>query len=76
MRRTLVPRIRASRLIEPVSGTLLLRDLKAAKSVAVSALDGAGRPSGEAVQAKKTAAGWEFPLGATVTPWYYISVQR
>jgi len=63
-------------LIEPVTGTLVLRDLKPAKTVAVSALDGAGRPIGEPVQAKKTGAGWEFSLGATVTTWYYISVQR
>ena len=63
-------------LIEPVAGTLVLRDLKGAKAVAVSALDGAGRGIGEAVQAKKTPAGWEFPLGATVTTWYYVSVQR
>jgi len=63
-------------LIEPVTGTLVLRDLKPAKTIAVSALDGAGHPIGEPIQAKKTAAGWEFPLGTTVTTWYYISVQR
>jgi len=50
--------------------------LKAAKSVSASALDGSGHPIGEAVEAKKTVAGWEIPLGATVTTWYVISVRR
>ena len=63
-------------LIEPVSGTLVLRAIQSAKTVTASALDGAGHPIGEPIQAKKTPAGWALPIGAPVTTWYVVSVQR
>jgi hypothetical protein len=63
-------------LIEPVTGTVVLREIRAAKAVGASALDGAGRPIGDPIQAKKTAAGWAFPIGSPATTWYVISVQR
>ena len=28
------------------------------------------------LKAKKTAAGWELPIGTPVTPWYVIAVSR
>lgn len=63
-------------LIEPVSGTVVLRELQAAKAVSASALDGAGHPLGEPIEAKKTPAGWQFPIGGTVTTWYLVTVKR
>ncbi len=63
-------------LIEPVTGTVVLRDIQAAKAVSASALDGAGHPMGEPIQAKKTAAGWALAIGSPVTTWYVVSVKR
>jgi hypothetical protein len=63
-------------LIEPVTGTVTLRNLAGAKAVTAAALDGAGKPIGGPIQAKKTAAGWEIPVGDPVTTWYVISVRR
>ncbi len=63
-------------LIEPVSGTVMLRNLDQAAAVSMSALDGAGKAIGEAIQAKKTADGWVLPIGDPVTTWYVVSVRR
>ena len=63
-------------LIEPVTGTVVLHDIQAAKAVSASALDGAGHPIGGPIQAKKTAAGWVLPIGNPVTTWYVVSVRR
>ena len=62
--------------IEPVTGTITLRNLDAAKSVSAIALDGSGRASGDPIVAKKTDAGWEIGVGQTVTPWYELEVGR
>lgn len=63
-------------LIEPVTGTVVLRNLAAAKAVRVAALDGSGKPIGVSASAKKTAVGWVIPVGDPVTTWYVISVTR
>jgi hypothetical protein len=63
-------------LVEPVAGTVTLRHIERATAVSVSALDGAGKPLGAAIQAKKTAAGWAFPIGEPTTTWYVVSVSR
>ncbi|MDR3699192.1 MAG: hypothetical protein P4L56_06120 [Candidatus Sulfopaludibacter sp.] len=63
-------------LIEPVAGTVTLRNLDQAAAVSMSALDGAGKATGEAIQAKKTADGWVLPLGDPVTTWYVVTVRR
>ena len=63
-------------LIEPVSGTVVLRNLQGAVAVTAAALDGAGRPIGEPIPAKKTAEGWALAIGDPVTTWYAVSVQR
>jgi hypothetical protein len=63
-------------LIEPVSGTVTLRNIEGATGVSVAALDGAGKPIGEAIQAKKTAAGWAIPIGEPTTTWYLVSLRR
>ena len=63
-------------LIEPVAGRLTLRNLENASGVSVIALDGAGKPIGELIQAQKTGGGWSFPIGVPVTTWYVVSVRR
>jgi hypothetical protein len=63
-------------LIEPVKGTVTLRGMMGAKSVSAAALDGSGRPIGEPLTGKKTAAGWEISIGSPVTTWYVMSVNR
>ena len=63
-------------LIEPVTGTVVLRNLKAAVSVTATALDGSGKPLGAAMPAKKAADGWAIALGNPVTTWYVLEVKR
>lgn len=63
-------------LIEPVAGTVTLRGLEGAVAVSGAALDGAGHPTGDAIAARKTAQGWELPIGDPVTTWYVITVKR
>ena len=63
-------------LIEPVTGTVTLRGIEGAKSVKAEALDGSGKPLGEPIAGKKTAGGWEIPIGTPVTTWYVVSVAR
>ena len=63
-------------LIEPVTGTLVLRQLDDAVSVRVTALDGAGRALGEPIPAAKTRDGWTITLGEPATTWYVVTVGR
>ena len=64
-------------LIEPVTGTVMLRDLESGQSgERVRARRRGARRIGEPIQAKKTAAGWALPIGSPVTTWYVISVNR
>lgn len=63
-------------LIEPVTGTITLRNLKRATKVSAIALDGSGRPIGDPIIARKTDSGWEIPVGDPVTTWYEVSVER
>lgn len=63
-------------LVEPVTGTIALRDLDGAIAVSAVALDGAGNAIGEPIPATKTPAGWVLPIGNPVTTWYVVSVKR
>jgi hypothetical protein len=63
-------------LIEPVAGTVTLRNIQGASAVSAAALDGSGKPIGNEIQAKKTADGWVLPIGDPVTTWYVVSVRR
>ena len=67
---------RSPTLIEPLTGTITLRNLVGAKRVTAQALDGAGHRLGEPIVAQKTAAGWEIPVGKPVTTWYEVAVER
>jgi hypothetical protein len=59
-----------------VTGTVTLRSIEGARSVTAAALDGSGKPIGDPIAAKKTAGGWEIPVGNPVTTWYVLSVKR
>jgi hypothetical protein len=63
-------------LIEPVTGTVVLRNLQGATAVSAIALDGSGKPLGAAVPGKKTADGWAVAIGDPVTTWYVVEVKR
>lgn len=63
-------------LVEPVTGTIALRNLDGAIAVSAVALDGAGNAIGEPIPATKTPAGWMLPIGNPVTTWYVVSVKR
>lgn len=66
----------APTVIEPVTGQLLLRNLANARKVTCTALDGRGLPIGAPSNAQKTADGWQLQLGAAVTTWYEIKIDR
>jgi len=64
-------------LIEPVTGTITLRALSGrVRAVSATALDGAGRPIGAPIPARRTPAGWVLPIGAPATTWYLVRVER
>ena len=67
---------RSPTLIEPVTGTIILRNLEHAKKVSVKALDGSGGPIGDPLIAKKSGVGWEITVGEPATTWYEVSVER
>ncbi|HJZ95985.1 MAG TPA: hypothetical protein VKE70_05735, partial [Candidatus Solibacter sp.] len=63
-------------VVEPVTGRITLRNLKGARRVTISALNGSGRPIGKPAAAEKTADGWRFAIGDPVTTWYEIQVEK
>jgi hypothetical protein len=67
----------APSLIEPVTGTVTLRALSGpVRGVSATALDGAGKPIGAPIAGRRTSDGWELPIGAPVTTWYLVRVDR
>jgi hypothetical protein len=62
--------------IEPVRGSVVLRDLQGAKAVFVQPLDGAGRALGDELAAKRSELDWEIPVGQPPTTWCVIRVAR
>lgn len=63
-------------LIEPVTGTVTLRNLEGAKAVTAVALDGARKPVGGTIAGIRASEGWSLPVGEPVTVWYLVTVQR
>jgi hypothetical protein len=61
-------------LIEPVVGTITLRNLQEAKGVQVRALDGSGQPLGPPIRAMQQGGDWQFSIGTVVTTWYEVTV--
>jgi hypothetical protein len=66
----------APTLIEPLTGTIVLRNLADAVRVSAQPLDGTGHSLGDPLSALKTAAGWELAVGQPATPWYLITVDK
>jgi hypothetical protein len=67
---------RAPTLIEPLTGTVILRNLVGASRVSAQPLDGTGHRLGESIAAQKTAAGWEIAVGKPATTWYEVKIER
>jgi hypothetical protein len=67
---------RSPTLIEPLTGTVVLRNLVGATHVSAQPLDGSGHRLGEPIAAQETAAGWEIAVGKPATTWYEVRVTR
>lgn len=67
---------KAPTVIEPVSGEVKLTNLQGATAVLAQPLDGAGRPLGAAISAKRDGQSWVLPIGQPVTTWFAVSVSR
>ena len=63
-------------LIDQVRGAITLRNLKGARAVLLQPIDGAGQPEGAALPASRHGNDWVLQLGAPVTTWYEITVER
>lgn len=63
-------------LIEPVTGSLLLRGIEPCESIDLQPLDGGGRALGTPSRATRTSGGWRIKLGEVVTPWYQLTITR
>lgn len=59
-----------------MTGAVTLRNIAGAQSVSAVALDGSGKPIGDAITGKKTATGWEIPIGSPATTGYVVTVRR
>ena len=62
--------------IEPVRGTLRIKNLSPARGLTMQPLDGAGRPMGSPLTAQKDRDHWILPLGEPPTTWALLSVER
>jgi hypothetical protein len=62
--------------IEPVTGSVVLRNLVKAASVSITPLDEAGNPRGTAIPATRSTEGWTVPIGTTPSVWYAVSIRR
>jgi len=76
MRTRLTAQGSAPTLIEPVSGTITLRNLANVKALAAATLDGSGRALGDPIKGIKTPDGWKLAIGDPVTTWYVIVVRH
>lgn len=63
-------------LIDPVRGTVTLRNLKGARAVLLQPIDGAGQPEGGVQAAIRKGNDWILRLGDPITTWYEVTVQR
>jgi hypothetical protein len=64
----------APSVIEPVQGSLTLRNLDAVEAVEAIPLDTGAKPLGKPAVAERTADGWRIVLGEPATPWYLLRV--
>lgn len=66
----------APTVIEPVKGSVTLRNIRRAEHVEAVPLNGAGKRMGESIRARVVADGFEIPIGEPATPWYLVRIQR
>jgi hypothetical protein len=64
----------APAVIEPVRGSLTLRNLDTAETVEAIPLDSGAKPLGKPLVAERTADGWRLRLGEPATPWYLLRI--
>jgi len=62
--------------IEPVVGSVEIRELAAAQTLTAQPLDGAGRVLGSPIRATNSGQVWKFAVGVPPTTWYMIRVTR
>ena len=63
-------------VIEPVRGSITLRNLQPAERVEILALDGGAALLGSTMRAEKAADSYRLHLEGPATPWYLIRVLR
>lgn len=63
-------------LIEQVKGTIALHGIEGAHAIHFQPIDGSGQPIGSAIAAKQSGDAWTVAIGATITTWYEITVDR
>jgi hypothetical protein len=66
----------APTVIEPVKGSVTLRNIKLAEHVEALALNGAGKRIGESIRVRVVDDGFEIPIGEPATPWYLVRIRR
>jgi hypothetical protein len=64
----------APSVIEPVTGSVLLRNLDAVGGIEAVPLDSGAQPLGRPVATDQVADGWRITLGRPATPWYLLRI--
>jgi len=63
-------------VIEPVTGTVTLKNLEPAEHVEAVPLNGGGGSLADAIPAAKSDEGYQVHIGKPATPWYLIRISR
>lgn len=63
-------------VIEPVTGTVILKDLRPAKRIEVVPLDSGAKPLDTLMTARQRGPDYRVSVGDPATPWYVIRVVR
>ncbi len=66
----------APTVIEPVKGSITLRNLVSVRQIEVLPLNSGAKPLGKSLPVQKTADGYRISVGAPATPWYLIRISR
>jgi hypothetical protein len=66
----------APTVIEPVNGTIFLRNLEPLQRIEMVPLDGAGKPLGDSINARNVQGALTLRIGEQATTWYLIRIQR
>jgi hypothetical protein len=66
----------APTVIEPVKGSVTLRNIGQAKHIEAVPLNGAGERMGRSIRAQILDDGFVIPIGKLATTWYLVRIQR